>query len=409
MKTNSNETKKQFFLNQAKQSKSNIQIQILKLCQELPENQTNISKKDIKGLLENIWNIIKSEINKLCDNLWKAEEIINKNKFHKKIDYKIENNSELNHFTSKDIQDENKEITRKFQSEANNYMAIDEQKENEKVAIFCKNVAQISRISYKASFKLLKTMEDKFIKSNKNKISSTDENFRKEFSFWIKCSEIENNIFQEYKNILNREIPFQIDENSNNEKYLLILFYDLSLLYFHCHIAFPLVEIDFKIEEKFNSSKMIDFINRGKNRMVNFVILPSLFSNGLFLENGKSWVFTYLKDTFRFEENEILELNNILFTQSSNTDNKENYLTIKVILKNKKEGKCVDIITNFDIPKNKRYEFAVIVCDKNEDKTYSLITKLAHLEIGQNMEVVKCELRIDNKIVISSKNIIVKD
>ena len=249
----------------------------------------------------------------------------------------------------------------------------------------------------------------KFIKSNENKISLTDENFRKEFSFWIKCSEIENNIFQEYKNILNREIPFEIDENSNNEKYLLILFYDLSLLYFHCHIAFPLVEIDFKREEKFNSSKMIDFINRGKNRMVNFVILPSLYSNGLFLENGKSWVFTYLKDTFRFEENEILELNNILFTQSSNTDNKENYLTIKVILKNKNEGKCVDIITNFDIPKNKRYEFAVIVCDKNEDKTYSLITKLAHLEIGQNMEVVKCELRIDNKIVISSKNIITKD
>ena len=152
----------------------------------MPENQTNISKKDIKGLLENIWNIIKSEINKLCDNLWKAEEIINKNKFHKKLDYKIENNSELNHFTSKDIQDENKEITRKFQNEANNYMTIDEQIENEKVAIFCKNAAQISRISYKTSFKLLKTMEDKFIKSNKNKISSTDENFRKEFSFWIK-------------------------------------------------------------------------------------------------------------------------------------------------------------------------------------------------------------------------------
>ena len=180
-------------------------------------------------------------------------------------------------------------------------------------------------------------------------------------------------------------------------------------MYFHCHIAFPLVEINFKTEEKFNSYKMIDFINRGKNRMVNFVILPSLFSNGCFLENGKSWVFTYLKDTFRFEENEILELNNLLFTQSSNAENKEIDLTIKVILKNKNDGKSVDIIANFDIPRNKRYEFAIFVYDKNADKTFALITKIAHLEIGQNMEIVKCELRIDNKIIISSKNIIEED
>ena len=45
---------------------------------------------------------------------------------------------------------------------------------------------------------------------------------------------------------------------------------------------------------------MIDFINRGKNRKVNFIILPSLFSNGIYLQNGKFWVFTYLKNTFQF-------------------------------------------------------------------------------------------------------------
>ena len=47
---------------------------------------------------------------------------------------------------------------------------------------------------------------------------------------------------------------------------------------------------------------MIDFINKGNNRKVNFVILPSLFSNGNYLENGKYWVFTYKKDTFKFDE-----------------------------------------------------------------------------------------------------------
>ena len=45
----------------------------------------------------------------------------------------------------------------------------------------------------------------------------------KNFHFGLNVQEIENNIFEEYKNILNREIP-KIDENSNNEKYLLIFF-----------------------------------------------------------------------------------------------------------------------------------------------------------------------------------------
>jgi hypothetical protein len=45
---------------------------------------------------------------------------------------------------------------------------------------------------------------------------------------------------------------------------------------------------------------MIDFINKGNNRKIDFIILPSLFSNGNYLENGKFWVFTYKKDTFKF-------------------------------------------------------------------------------------------------------------
>ena len=36
--------------------------------------------------------------------------------------------------------------------------------------------------------------------------------------------------------------------------------------------------------------------------MVDFIILPSLFSNGNYLENGKFWVFINKKDTFKFGE-----------------------------------------------------------------------------------------------------------
>ena len=56
---------------------------------------------------------------------------------------------------------------------------------------------------------------------------------------------------------------------------------------------------------------MIDFINKGNNRKVNFIILPSLESNGSFLENGKSWVFTYVNDTFRFEDSDLQDLNEL--------------------------------------------------------------------------------------------------
>ena len=307
---------------------------MLKVYNEFPENQTYISKKDLTNVLYNILYFIRIELNKLCDNFMSVKEINNQNEIHSKIDYKIESNSELNNFTSKDIQDENKIITRAFQAEANNYMTLDEQVENENVALFCKKVAKISRISYNASFSLFKTMKKQFIELKNNKISLTGENFRKEFSFWIKSSEIEKNIFREYKDILNREFPFKINENSNEEKYLMNLFYDLSLLYFHCHIAFPLVEIDFKTEEDFDYIKMIDFINRGK-RKVNFVILPSLISNGCYLENGKSWVFTYHKDSFRFEEREIEELNNILCRKNPNVERNKNGSAIRIVLTRK--------------------------------------------------------------------------
>ena len=54
---------------------------------------------------------------------------------------------------------------------------------------------------------------------------------------------------------------------------------------------------------------MIDFINRGKNRKVNFVILPSLISNENYLQNGKLWVFTYSQNTFKFDGKQIDDLN----------------------------------------------------------------------------------------------------
>ena len=84
-----------------------------------------------------------------------------------------------------------------------------------------------------------------------------------------------------------------------------ILFSQLTLLYFHCELSFPNVDVDFNSEIKFNHEKMIDFINKGNKKEVNFVILPSLFSNDNYLENGKSWVFTYKKKTLKFDKDDL--------------------------------------------------------------------------------------------------------
>ena len=200
----------------------------------------------------------------------------------------------LDYFTSKDIQDENKYITRIFQKEALNYIDDEEEKENENIAYYLKLIANDSRRAYNSSKKLFKKMFEEFSKTlNKKKAISTlknDEQFKKEFSSWVKEYEKDPKGKQELQNYFKDERIFY-----KNEK-ILTLFPQLTKLYFHCELCFPIVEIgfdDFKSGESFNHEIMIDFINKGNNRKVNFVILPSLFSNGNFLENGKYWVFTY--------------------------------------------------------------------------------------------------------------------
>ena len=416
MKLNNKESTQKSFLNQINQIKINMNNLIKKTYKALIKNNSYFLKSDLEKLLNDILSIINNEMDKLSNYFLIIKENNNSdiNKINIIKEYKIETNSELNIFTAKDIQEENKEITRNFQNETYNYMNINEKIENENVAKFLRYVAQISRIAYNTSYKLLKEMEEKFIKFKKKKISFNDEDIKKEFSFLMKNSEKENQIkgkskFKEYENILNKENPLKEKENTKQGKYLFNLYYNLTLMYFHCHIAFPLVEIDFKAEDNFDSNKMIDFINRGNKRKVNFVILPSLISKGCFLENGKSWVFTYHKDSFRFEERKIDILNNILNRKNSNIESNENDYDLKVIWKNKNNVKLVYIITNIDTRRNKRYEFELFGYDKIKDMTFSLITTLIHLELEKNMEIVKCELRVDDKIILSSKIIIQED
>ena len=210
----------------------------------------------------------------------------------------------LDFFTSKDIQEENKEITRIFQKEALNYIDDDEEIENKTIAKFLINVANISRRAYNKSNDLFVNMFKEFSNcSDEEKTISTlknDEQLRKEFSSWVKEYEKKSEGKKKYENYFNSFKDKDIFDD--NIIYLSTLFSQLTILYFHCELSFPIVDAYYNLNSKilFNHEKMIDFINKGNNRKVDFIILPSLVSNGNYLENGKFWVYTYNKDTFRF-------------------------------------------------------------------------------------------------------------
>ena len=406
MEKDNNKTKQQLIFTETGKVKSNIKNSIIKSYQGLINNKNFLEINDLEKWLYNILNIINNEIEKLAKYFLKLSEISKIHEVNEKNAHKIESNSELNVFSSKDIQEENKEITRNFQNEAYSYMNKDEEIENENVAKFLKYVAQISRISYNVSFKILRAMKEKFVKNSKKNIFFNDENINKEFSFWIKSLEKEKDIFKEYENILIQEKLFEGNDNNSELEYLKGLYNDLSKMYFHCRIAFPLVEIDFKQEEDFNSEKMIDFINRGKNRKVNFIILPSLISNGSYLQNGKYWVFTYYKNTFKFKDimNEVL--NDLLEKENNNINFIKKDLKIDIISKNKDKKKCVDVKANIEIPEDIEYELIFYFLNKKENNYFKKKTKQKHFEIDRNFEILKWEFKLNKEIIISSHNII---
>ena len=376
--------------------------------------KTNITFVIIKDLEEWKNKIIKNiylELDKLKEFEMKKSDMnkINKNDFKKEII--IESKNTLNCLTSKDVQEENKEITRNLQNETYNYMNTNEKVENDIAAFFLKDVAKIARIAYNERKNLYKIMEEKYIKFKGDNNSLKNDNYKIDFSSWVKKFEKQINK-EEYENILKKINLFQKKENKINQKFLTKLFYDLTIMYFHCDISFPSIEINFKIEDDFNSEKMIDFINRGKNRKVNFVILPALISNGNYLQNGKYWVFTYTKNTFKFDDSINQYLNNLIKKDKEKDDlNEQNIkdnLMIKVCCEKKDEKLYVKINTNIDIPKNKDYEFIFYIKNKKYNKISTMKTKKKNFKIDKNFEIEKYEFILDGKVILSSEEVINK-
>ena len=174
----------------------------------------------------------------------------------------------------------------------------------------------------------------------------------------------------------------------------------MTKLYFHCKLSFPSIEINFEKEEMFNSKKMIDFINRGPNRKVNFVILPSLYSNGNYLQNGKSFVFTYNKNTFYFKDSELIDLNKNIKIDWKIPNMIKN---LKITIEKKKSNNdeyCI-VETNYKISKNIKCSYTYYLRDKNNNITKKTSEHL-YLIIPKNFTIEKCDLIIGNKAITSN-------
>ena len=107
MQKNNYENSQKLILNQTNQAKDNIKNHIIKTYQDLTKNKNFIAVKDLEKWLNKILNNINAEMERLSNYIRKTKEDINinTNVTNNKDEYKIESNSELNIFTSKDIQE----------------------------------------------------------------------------------------------------------------------------------------------------------------------------------------------------------------------------------------------------------------------------------------------------------------
>jgi hypothetical protein len=223
------------------------------------------------------------------------------------------------------------------------------------------------------------------MKKNYETIISSLDQFKMEFSSWIKNNNqfMENSLEEFVKNTnINEYLKEQKEEYSKN--YLQKLYKDLLILFFQCELSFPSIIINFKKEEEFNFNKMEDLAdNKGKRkRKINFVVFPSLTSNGEFLQKGKQYVFTYFDDekkkTFYFEN---INLEPLI------EENKKFYIPR---LKDKLKINFIKILIpeiNYKIADKVKTEYKFLLKNKNTNEEKEVINN-SFIIIGKNEECI---------------------
>ena len=362
-----------------------------------------------KDKYEEIIQLIKNEENP-SDNIKTKSEDKNKKNTILQDNKEVKTNSndkKFDTFTSSDIQTKNKEITIEFMKFSPNFINDEDENENQTLGMQLIRIANISRRSYNDSNKLLEFVYKYFEKEiYKDIIISSPEQIRKNFSSLVKKSKDDTIVINFVDNLLKKlDLPFIINEkNKEIKSYFINLYRKLLILYFQCELSFPSVKINFlNKEEDFNSKKMIDTFQIGGIKYkpkVNFVYFPSLCSNGIFLENGKQWVFNYIltnkKKTFYKENIKLIPL----------LDEKDKFYIPEISEKLKLSFKKQILYTpffNYNISNKINKDFIFHIMDKNTGKK-NKIKSNSSLKLEENEEIIGYEFYLFNECIISSPN-----
>ena len=360
------------------------------------------SKQDVEKWKNKVIEIIETNLDEKFLKISQEKIVKSQEKIVKNNNNVSKKSNPIDVFTSEEIQMKNKQITTELEKISYDYDNDNDENENFSIAHFLLEVANISRNAFNISNEYLKENYKEFEKEQKEPpIISSIEQFKKNFSIWTKKNNILENLSNNLKknnynyNIIDEEI------DKKKKKYFNKLYNDLLILYFQCAITFPSIEIDFNSQNNFDSSKMIDYLNKGsKNKKVNFVFFPSLYSNGKYLENGKKWVFTYFDDykkkTFYFTKPNLIHIN------------KENifhipHLSEKLELNLEQKTFLIPRL-NYKISKeiNQKYVFSLQNRKtKKIEKKECLNSKISL----SNYEFIKCDFYIQDELILTSNKI----
>ena len=279
----------------ADNEKSNATFQELNY-NESNEHNKNIQKEEFKKNSyinkaekndEIKQNSIKQE--KECKNIEEEEDIYkyikeknesNENNYYqvKNIEkkyIKLENEIQQLCLDKKCEEDDNDEDDKKFENFLINIKHISE------------NALNLAKILKRALFKEFKKNNNNLVNLNINKDNQVEQSYINEFSSWCKNNiKDEDNLVQEY---------CKKYKSGNYNKEDFDLFVKLTTVYLECELCNEIIEYKTCDNEcDFNNKKMYDLAEvRGVNKKVKFYILPGLFYNGDFFQNGKIHVFAY--------------------------------------------------------------------------------------------------------------------
>ena len=166
----------------------------------------------------------------------------------------------------------------------------EEETENESLGKFLYKLKGISLNALELANDLKKALFQEFIKNNTQfaKLKMDDSGCIIEFSSWTKNSlKDEKNFFKHFCEENKKEDYKEEDFN---------LYLKLTTIYFKCLLCSDIIEFKHlkNNDIDFNSNEMYDLAEvRGNKKKVNFEVLPGLFYNGMFFQNGKIHVFCY--------------------------------------------------------------------------------------------------------------------